>query len=56
MQYPLSVADLLGERLVDHIVEIWMKTAFEGGRHQRRLDKIKEIGEPTLLTLPKTLP
>ncbi len=25
------------------IVKIWFSTPFEGGRHQRRLDKIKEI-------------
>jgi hypothetical protein len=25
------------------IVEIWLKTEFEGGRHQRRLDKITNI-------------
>lgn len=27
------------------IVEIWLKTEFEGGRHQTRLDKISEIEE-----------
>ncbi|MBI4981827.1 MAG: ribose 5-phosphate isomerase B [Candidatus Omnitrophica bacterium] len=25
------------------ILDIWMKTEFEGGRHKRRLNKIKEI-------------
>ncbi len=25
------------------MVEAWLKTEFEGGRHQRRLDKIKEL-------------
>ncbi|MCA8999270.1 MAG: ribose 5-phosphate isomerase B [Planctomycetaceae bacterium] len=35
-------ADMLGDRLLDRIVEIWMKTEFEGGRHQRRLEKILE--------------
>jgi ribose 5-phosphate isomerase B len=33
-------ADLLGDRLVNRMVEIWLKTNFEGGRHARRLDKI----------------
>ena len=33
-------ADLLGDRLVNRMVEIWLKTHFEGGRHARRLDKI----------------
>ncbi len=36
-------ADLLGERLLGRIVEIWLKTPFEGGRHQRRLEKIEQI-------------
>jgi ribose 5-phosphate isomerase B len=26
--------------LADEIVAIWLKTAFEGGRHQRRIDQI----------------
>ncbi|MGO9112664.1 MAG: ribose 5-phosphate isomerase B [Thermoguttaceae bacterium] len=36
-------ASLLGQRLICHIVEIWLKTPFEGGRHQCRLDKIAEL-------------
>lgn len=36
-------ADLLGERLVHRMMEIWLATAFEGGRHSRRLEKIAEI-------------
>jgi ribose 5-phosphate isomerase B len=36
-------ADLLGERIVDHIVNIWMDTNFNGGRHARRLEKIAAI-------------
>ena len=35
--------DLLGERKVSAIVEKWLSTEFEGGRHQRRIDKIAEI-------------
>ncbi len=31
---------VLGPRLIADIVEVWMSTDFEGGRHQRRLDKI----------------
>jgi ribose 5-phosphate isomerase B len=26
--------------LADEIVSVWLKTTFEGGRHQRRLDQI----------------
>ena len=29
--------------LADEIVAVWLATAFEGGRHQRRLDQIVEI-------------
>ena len=32
--------DILGEKLVDRVVEIWLETPFEGGRHARRLEKI----------------
>jgi ribose 5-phosphate isomerase B len=27
--------------LADEILELWLKTLFEGGRHQRRLDQIR---------------
>ena len=36
-------ADLLGEALVDHMVKLWLETDFEGGRHQRRVDKIRQF-------------
>jgi ribose 5-phosphate isomerase B len=36
-------ADMLGERLIDRMVEIWIKTEFEGGRHARRIEKIGEL-------------
>jgi len=35
--------DILGERLVDRLVEIWLKTEFEGGRHARRVQKITDL-------------
>ena len=34
---------VIGKELALEIVGIWLKTHFEGGRHQRRLDKINEI-------------
>lgn len=34
--------DLLGDRLVDRMIEIWMSTDFEGGRHARRIEKIAQ--------------
>lgn len=36
-------ADLLGERLIDRMVELWLSTPFEGGRHARRVEKIREL-------------
>ncbi len=36
-------ADLLGHTLVRRIIEVWMKTGFDGGRHARRLAKITRI-------------
>ncbi|MCC7145882.1 MAG: ribose 5-phosphate isomerase B [Phycisphaeraceae bacterium] len=42
-------ADLLGQRLIERIVEIWLGTTFEGGRHARRVKKIEVMeqgGDP----------
>jgi len=36
-------ADLLGLRLMEKIVDHWLKQEFDGGRHQRRVDKISKI-------------
>jgi ribose 5-phosphate isomerase B len=35
--------DMLGERPIDSMIDIWLKTPFEGGRHARRVDKIRAI-------------
>lgn len=32
--------DLLGEQRMDRILDIWLATPFEGGRHSRRIEKI----------------
>ena len=32
-------ADLLGQRLIEKIAEVWVATPFEGGRHARRIHK-----------------
>jgi ribose 5-phosphate isomerase B len=34
-------ADLVGDALMQGIVRIWLNTEFEGGRHARRVDKIR---------------
>ena len=36
-------ADMLGEKLIDRMVEIWLTTEFEGGRHARRVEKIGQL-------------
>jgi len=36
-------ADLLGMRLIERIVAVFVAAAFAGGRHQRRVDKIVSI-------------
>jgi ribose 5-phosphate isomerase B len=36
-------AKTLGDETIKSIVEVWLNTPFEGGRHQRRLDKITGI-------------
>jgi len=33
-------ADLIGEHLIARVIDVWLETEYEGGRHQRRLDKI----------------
>ena len=34
---------VIGKGLAAEIVNTWLNTPFEGGRHQRRLDKINQI-------------
>jgi ribose 5-phosphate isomerase B len=36
-------ADLLGEDQMMQMIRIWLETAFEGGRHARRVEKIAKI-------------
>jgi len=38
-------ADMLSPRSVERMVDLWLKTEFEGGRHSRRVEKIHEIEE-----------
>lgn len=51
-------ADLIGEALTRRIVEVWLETAFEGGRHSRRVQKIMEIEKHYLAggTIPANNP
>ncbi len=36
-------ARIIGKDLALEIVRVWLKTGFDGGRHQKRINKIKEI-------------
>jgi ribose 5-phosphate isomerase B len=36
-------ADLLGNRNVTQLAQTWLETEFEGGRHERRVNKITEL-------------
>lgn len=36
-------ADMLGEKLIDRMVGIWLQTEFEGGRHARRIEKLRQL-------------
>ncbi len=38
-------ARVVGEGLADEIVDVFLSTAFEGGRHARRVDQITELEE-----------
>ena len=40
-------ADMLGDRLIDRMIKIWLKTDFEGGRHFRRVEKIGQLEKPS---------
>jgi ribose 5-phosphate isomerase B len=39
-------ADFLGQELIERLVQVWLATDFEGGRHQRRVDKISRYEAP----------
>lgn len=36
-------ADLISDSLLDQMIQVWVSTEFEGGRHARRVEKIREI-------------
>jgi ribose 5-phosphate isomerase B len=43
-------ARVLGDELAIRIVERWLASPFDGGRHQRRIDKIHEIEASRTIT------
>jgi len=40
--------DMIGERRTDRMVQVWLETEFEGGRHARRVAKIAELEKRNL--------
>ncbi len=50
--------DMLGLRIMDRIVQNWLRTEFDGGRHARRLQKVAAIErgiDPTSLDQSQTV-
>ncbi len=39
---------IVGTGLAEEILAVWLTTPFEGGRHQRRLDQIRDIEQGNL--------
>lgn len=35
--------DMLSEKMIDQLVEVWISASFEGGRHVRRIEKIANL-------------
>lgn len=48
-------ADMLGHRIIERIVQVWLEAPFDGGRHDRRLQKIldKESQSMSDATTPR---
>lgn len=44
---------MLGERLIRDIVRTWVDSSFEGGRHQRRVDKITGLEQARTPRAPR---
>jgi ribose 5-phosphate isomerase B len=42
----------LAREEAEEILKVWVRTEFEGGRHQRRLDKIRSVVEDTKRAKP----
>ena len=49
----LVMGEAVGETLAREMAVIWFETAFEGGRHQNRLDLITEIENDLCNKLPE---
>lgn len=45
-------ADMLGDLTINRMIDVWLATDFDGGRHVRRLDKIRRLEEGRPLVDP----
>ena len=36
-------ADMLGQKNIESMIDVWLKNEFEGGRHARRVERIAQI-------------
>ncbi len=41
-------SDFVNEKLAKRMIEVWLKTPFEGGRHLRRVNQIRRFEDKTL--------
>jgi ribose 5-phosphate isomerase B len=48
-------AELVGQRLVHRLVETWLVTPFDGGRHARRIDRISVIEQGNAYSVPRDI-
>ena len=42
--------DMLSEETIMHLVDVWLETPFDGGRHEKRLEKIRKIEDELGMT------
>ena len=47
---------MLGAKLIDRMIEIWLTTEFEGGRHERRVRKIAALDSGDAADTPLEVP
>jgi len=49
-------ADLIGDEMMRRVVDVWLRTEFEGGRHERRVTKIESFEKKQCCTKTSTKP
>lgn len=46
--------NMLSPRIVERIVDVWIDTPFEGGRHERRIEKIRQLEDRLISPVQRT--